>query len=89
MSNQSAQIVAFPTAARVSDVREAAQTIKCLKATEAEAWWKRRARTMADSLIASGVPEASVAVEIANFQSAVFFELTRLYDTADSPRTSR
>lgn len=80
MSIQSSRIVAFPTTARVSDIKDAALTIKCLKAAEAETWWKLRARKMADSLIASGVPESSISGEIAAFQQAVFFELTRLYE---------
>jgi hypothetical protein len=81
MSIHSADIIAFPTIARVSDIKEAAIAIKCLKTSDAETWWKRRAREMAASLIASGVPEQNVNREIAAFQSAVFFELTRLYDS--------
>ena len=80
MSVHSAQIIAFPAAARASDIKEAALTIKCLPTADAETWWKRRARDMAASLAASGVPEPNVSNEIAAFQSAVFFELTRLYE---------
>jgi hypothetical protein len=80
MATNTAQILAFPAKARVADIRDAASTIKCLQTSEAEIWWKRRARSMADSLLASGLNASAVSSEIEAFQSAVFFELARLYE---------
>jgi hypothetical protein len=80
MSASSCQIVAFPAAARASEVQEAALVIKRLSSGEAEAWWKSRARRMAAELRAAGVDEDEVSHEVADFQSAVFFTLTRLYE---------
>ncbi len=80
MATNTAQIMAFPAEARVSDVRDAALTIKYLRASEAETWWKHRARMMADSLLASGLNSSAVSSEVAAFQRAVFFELAKLYE---------
>jgi hypothetical protein len=80
MATSTAQIMAFPAAARASDIRDAALTIKCLRTSEAETWWKHRARSMADSLLASGLNASIVTSEIEAFQRAVFFELARLHE---------
>lgn len=84
MAEHTHAIIPFPAARRLAEVRQAALTIRDLDNEATLVWWKGFTRTMADRMLASGIGEAEVSAEIGLFQTAVFFELGKLYhDTAE------
>ena len=68
----------FPAANRWREVREAAETLNRTHGEAATLYWRTLVRSIADPMMALGIPEDEVRREIFAFQDAVQAELQTL-----------
>ena len=73
-----ARPIAFPVSHRTADVRKAAETLNETHGEAAALYWKSLVRSIADSLLAMGIPDDEVRREILAFQDSVQMELQAL-----------
>lgn len=70
-----ASLTIFPAASRSRDIRTAAETLYRTHGEAAALYWKSLVRSIADPLIAMGIPDEDVRREIFAFQASVQAEL--------------
>lgn len=73
--SQIARPIAFPVSHRTADVRKAAEVLNETHGEAAAVYWKSLVRSIADSLLAMGIPDDEVRREILEFQDCVQAEL--------------
>lgn len=71
-------LIAFPVASRQRQVRQAAETLSRTHGEAAAVYWKTLIRSIADPLIAIGIPDEQVRRQVFEFQDSVQAELQAL-----------
>jgi len=75
-------LIAFPVASRQWQVRQAAETLSQTHGEAAAVYWKELIRSIADPLIAIGIPDEQVRRQVFEFQDSVQAELQTLVSSA-------
>ena len=73
-----AQPIAFPVSNRMAEVRQAAEILNRTHGEAAVVYWKTLVRSIADPLLAMGIPDDEVRRQIFDFQDSVQAELQAL-----------
>jgi len=73
--SNNARTIAFPVSHRTADIRKAAEVLNDTHGEAAAIYWKSLVRSLADSLLAMGIPDEEVRREILVFQDCVQAEL--------------
>jgi hypothetical protein len=76
------EVIAFPSARRRAQVREAAKMLNETHGEAANEAWRTLMRGMADELAAMGIPTGEMRRQVLAFQAAVQLELMAQSETA-------
>lgn len=79
------RVLVFPFAANVGKVRHVAEILERKRGRDAEVYWTRIVRAMAERLESAGVAQSTIRSEVDEFTEAVQRELQRRAVRHDRP----